>query len=109
MRKISNVGMRKFVKHAQNIQNSSSIGRKHLQLLFPAQLLSTVVLNISGIAGRVARTQQTRITRDHLRQIMLYWWKVGLYKDFSRKSDEEMASMTIQWKDSNCFRVRDCW
>jgi len=66
MKKISSDGIRKFVMHAQNTQILSSIGRKHLQLVFPSQFVSTVEVNMSGIAGRMARAQQTRITRDHL-------------------------------------------
>jgi len=66
MKKISKVGIRKFVMHVQNTQILSSIGRKHLQLVFPSQLSWTVEVNMSGIAGRIARAQQTRITLDHL-------------------------------------------
>ena len=36
--------------------------------LFPSRFVSTVVLNMRGIAGRIASAQQTRITQDHLRE-----------------------------------------
>ena len=75
---------------------TSSIGRKHLQLLFPAQFLSTVELNISGIAGRTARAQQTRITRDHLRQMIEVKPKTPkTNKDNQRKYEGMMKKRNI--------------
>ena len=48
---------------------SEANAARHLQLLFPVQFLSGKVESIiRGIAGKMARAQQTGIIGDHLRK-----------------------------------------